>query len=70
MTRLLSDSGFKVERIVRIGKHASAALILNRMSRYFPFMRPVEDFAGRLGISRITVRINPLDIMLVFAVRA
>lgn len=69
MSRLLSDSGFKVEKIVRIGKHASAALVLNRLSRYFRFMRPVEDYAGRLGISRITVRINPLDIMLVFAVR-
>jgi SAM-dependent methyltransferase len=70
MTRLLSENGFKVERIVRIGKHASAALILNRLSRYFRFMRPVEDYAGRLGISRLTVRVNPLDIMLVFAVRA
>jgi hypothetical protein len=69
MTRLLSDCGFKVERIVRIGKYASAALILNRLSRYLKVMRPVEDFAGRLGISRITVRTNPLDIMLVFAVR-
>jgi len=69
MTKLLSESGFKVERIVGIGKHASAALILNRLSRYFRFMRPVEDYASRVGISRITVRINPLDIMLVFAVR-
>lgn len=69
ITRLLSESGFKVERIVRIGKHASAALLLNRLSRYFRFMRPVEDYAERLGISRITLRINPLDIMLVFAVR-
>jgi len=69
MTKLLSESGFKVERIVRIGKHASAALILNRLSRYFRFMRPVEDYASRVGISRITVRINPLDIMLVFAAR-
>jgi len=69
MTKLLSESGFKVERIVGVGKHASAALILNRLSRYFRFMRPVEDYASRVGISRITVRINPLDIMLVFAVR-
>jgi hypothetical protein len=58
-----------VERIVRIGKYASAALILNRLSRYFRFMRPVEDYAARHGISRITVPVNPLDIMLVFAVR-
>jgi 2-polyprenyl-3-methyl-5-hydroxy-6-metoxy-1,4-benzoquinol methylase len=69
MTRLLTDSGFKVEKIVRIGKHASAALIFNRLSRYFKFMRPVEDLAGRAGLSRITFRINPLDIMLVFAIR-
>lgn len=69
MTKLLSDCGFKVEKIVRIGKHASAALILNRLSRYFPFMRPVEDYAARVGVSRLTIRINPLDIMLVFAVR-
>ena len=69
MTKLLSENGFRVDRIGRIGKHASAALILNRLSRYFRFMRPVEDVAGRLGISRLTVRINPLDIMLVFAVR-
>ena len=51
MTRLLSDCGFKVEKIVRIGKYASAALILNRLSRYLKVMRPVEDYAGRLGIS-------------------
>jgi len=69
MTRLLSESGFKVERIIRVGKHASAALILNRLSRYFRFLRPLEDYAERLGISRITFRVNPLDIMLVFAVR-
>jgi len=54
---------------VRIGKHASAALIFNRLSRYFRFLGPLEDYADRLGISRITFRVNPLDIMLVFAVR-
>src|SRR3954463_1014397 len=40
MTRLLTECGFKVEKIVRIGKHASAALVFNRLSRYLPFMRP------------------------------
>jgi len=69
MTRLLTDNGFEVERIVRIGKHASAALVLNRLSRYLPFLRPLEDYAERLGISRLTFRVNPLDIMLAFAVR-
>ena len=69
MTRLLSENGFKVERIVRIGKHASAALVLNRLARYFRFLRPLEDGAERFGISRLTFRVNPLDIMIVFAVR-
>ena len=58
-----------MERIVRIGKHASAAFIINRLSRYFSFLRPLEGAAERLGISRMTFRVNPLDIMLVFAVR-
>jgi 2-polyprenyl-3-methyl-5-hydroxy-6-metoxy-1,4-benzoquinol methylase len=69
INRLLSQSGFTVQRVVRIGKYASAALILNRLSRYFRFLRSVDDFAERCGISRLTVRINPLDIMIVFAVR-
>jgi len=69
ITRLLSESGFRVERITRIGKHASVALILNRLSRYFRILRHGEDLAARLGISRLTFRIDPLDIMIVFAVR-
>jgi len=69
ITRLLSESGFRVERIMRIGKHASVALVLNRLSRYFRFLRHGEDLAARLGISRLTFRVDPLDIMIVFAVR-
>lgn len=70
MTKLLSDSGFKVERILRIGKHASAAFMLNRLSRYFKFLRYAEDLAGRIGESSLTFRVDPLDIMIVFAVRS
>lgn len=69
ITRLLSESGFKVERIVRIGKVASVALILNRLSRYFGFLRRVEDLAARLHVSSLTFRVDPRDIMIVFAVR-
>jgi len=69
MTRLLSDCGFKVEKIVRVGKHASAAFILNRLSRYLRVLRHAEDFAARAGISKFTFRIDPKDIMLVFAVK-
>ena len=69
ITKLLAESGFKVERIMRIGKHASVALILNRLSRYLGFLRHAEDLAGRVGISSLTFRIDPLDIMIVFAVR-
>jgi len=63
MSRLLSDNGLNVERTIRIGKHASVNLILNRLSRYFAW---IPDTIGR---SRFTFRINPMDIMLVFATR-
>jgi 2-polyprenyl-3-methyl-5-hydroxy-6-metoxy-1,4-benzoquinol methylase len=68
-TKLLAESGFKVERIDPIGKYASVALIMNRLSRYSRVFRYGEDFATRSGLSRITFRVNPLDIMLVFAVK-
>src|SRR5207237_9148307 len=42
ITKLLSENGFQVERIMRIGKVASVALILNRLSRYFGFLRHIE----------------------------
>ena len=61
MARLLSDHGLKPERTVRIGKHASMDLILNRLSRHLPWIPQVE------GFSRLTFRVNPMDIMLVFA---
>ena len=69
MSKLLRESGFTVERITRIGKHASIALIMNRLSRYCRALRYGEDLADRLGVSRLTFRVNPLDIMLVFAIR-
>ena len=54
---------------MRIGKLASVALILNRLSRYFRFLRHGEDLAARLGISSLTFRVDPRDILIVFAVR-
>ena len=63
MTKLLSDHGLKVEQTIRIGKHASAGLIANRLSRYLPWLPDVN------GVSRFTFRLNPMDIMLVFATR-
>jgi 2-polyprenyl-3-methyl-5-hydroxy-6-metoxy-1,4-benzoquinol methylase len=67
MTKLLDESGFTVDRIIQIGKHASIALIMNRLSRYVRPLRHVEDLAVHVGVSRLTFRVNPLDIMLVFA---
>jgi len=63
MTRLLSDHGLRVEKHVSIGKHASLDLITNRLSRYLPWLPHVN------GFSQLTFRINPMDIMLVFATR-
>jgi len=61
MARLLSDHGLKLERTIRIGKYASLDLILNRLSRHLRWVPHVE------GFSRLTFRVNPMDIMLVFA---
>ena len=69
MTRLLEKNGFKVERVQRIGKHASVDLIMNRLSRYFHFLRYAENLSRMFGFSRLTVRLNPFDIMLVFATK-
>jgi len=63
MTKLLSDHGLKVETCVSIGKHASLPLITNRLSRYLPWLPHVN------GFSKLTFRVNPMDIMLVFAIR-
>jgi 2-polyprenyl-3-methyl-5-hydroxy-6-metoxy-1,4-benzoquinol methylase len=63
MTKLLSDQGLKVEQIISVGKHASIDLIANRLSRYLPWLPHMN------GLSRLTFRINPMDIMLVFATR-
>src|SRR5262245_18809599 len=38
MTRMLSDHRLKVESITTIGKYASADLIVNRLSRYMPWL--------------------------------
>jgi 2-polyprenyl-3-methyl-5-hydroxy-6-metoxy-1,4-benzoquinol methylase len=64
ISRLLSDEGLKVESLRTIGKFASMDLIANRLARYIPFMPSIN------GFSRLTFRINPLDIMLVFATKS
>jgi 2-polyprenyl-3-methyl-5-hydroxy-6-metoxy-1,4-benzoquinol methylase len=62
--RLLSDHGLTTQRIRTIGKHASMDLIVNRLSRYLPWL-PHSN-----GFSHFTFRVNPMDIMLVFATKA
>jgi 2-polyprenyl-3-methyl-5-hydroxy-6-metoxy-1,4-benzoquinol methylase len=63
MTKLLSDHDLKLEKCVSIGKYASLDLITNRLSRYLPWLPHMN------GFSQLTFRINPMDIMLVFATR-
>jgi len=63
ITRLLSDNGLITEGVRRIGKYASLDLITNRLSRYLPWMPRMN------GFSHLTFRVNPLDIMLVFATK-
>jgi 2-polyprenyl-3-methyl-5-hydroxy-6-metoxy-1,4-benzoquinol methylase len=62
MARLLSECRLKTQRVMRIGKYASIDFIANRLSRYLPGM-PHTNFP------RLTFRLNPLDIMLVFAMK-
>ncbi len=63
LARLLSDHGLRVDRVITIGKHASLDLIINRLSRYFPWLPHTN------GFSRVTFRVNPRDIMLAFATK-
>ncbi len=69
LSKLLTAQGFRVIRIERIGKHASAALVANRLSRYFQSFRRIEDLLQQMGVSRVTMRVNPFDIMIAFATR-
>jgi 2-polyprenyl-3-methyl-5-hydroxy-6-metoxy-1,4-benzoquinol methylase len=69
MTKLLQDGGFKVEKIARVGKYASGALMLNRLSRYFSPLQHFEGLATRLHLSRLTFEMNPYDIMIAIATK-
>ena len=63
ISRLLSDHGLRTDSIAGIGKYASVDLILNRLSRYLPWIPQAN------GFSPLTFRVNPMDIMLVFATK-
>jgi 2-polyprenyl-3-methyl-5-hydroxy-6-metoxy-1,4-benzoquinol methylase len=61
ISRLLSDHGLRVQTNLTIGKYASLDLVVNRLGRYIKWLPNVN------GFSRFTFRVNPMDIMLVFA---
>ena len=63
IVHLVSDCGLRIQDVRSIGKYASFDLITNRLSRYIRWM------PHRKGFSRLTFRVNPLDIMLVFATK-
>ena len=65
--RLMQSEGLKVERIINVGKYASVELMLNRAARYSNAFRPVNSIARSVGLSELTFRITPGDIMLVVA---
>jgi 2-polyprenyl-3-methyl-5-hydroxy-6-metoxy-1,4-benzoquinol methylase len=69
VTRLLQSAGLTVEAVSHVGKYASVDLILNRLSRYSRALGGLIAAARRAGVSRLTVRIDPRDIMIVFARR-
>jgi len=61
ISRLFAECGLRTEDVKSIGKYASLALITNRLSRSLPWLPQMS------GLSHLTFRVNPLDIMLVFA---
>jgi 2-polyprenyl-3-methyl-5-hydroxy-6-metoxy-1,4-benzoquinol methylase len=63
IAQLLSDCGLRTQAVRGIGKYASVDLITNRLSRYLPWIPHLN------GFSNLTFRVNPLDIMLVFATK-
>ena len=65
--QLMEGGGLQVERVLHIGKYASVELILNRLGRYSGLFKPVETFARWSGLSALTCKIDPRDIMLVVA---
>lgn len=69
MKRLMESEGLKIERLMNIGKYASLELVLNRLTRYSSLTNPLAVGARRAGISGLTFRMNPYDIMLVLARR-
>ena len=64
MAKLFEDLGLKVERIERIGKFASPALVLNRLARYFRPLRYAESLAARMNLQRVVIPVDPLDILI------
>jgi 2-polyprenyl-3-methyl-5-hydroxy-6-metoxy-1,4-benzoquinol methylase len=65
--QLMEAEGLKMERALHVGKHASVELILNRLGRYSGLFSPLATLAQRSGLSSLTFKIDPRDIMLVVA---
>jgi len=63
ISRLLRDHELDVAAVHNVGKYASLSFIINRLSRYVRWLPEMN------GLSRITFRVNPMDIMLVFATK-
>jgi 2-polyprenyl-3-methyl-5-hydroxy-6-metoxy-1,4-benzoquinol methylase len=63
VSRLLEAHGLKVVSLTTVGKYASMELVANRLGRYMPWLPNLN------GVSKLTLRVNPRDIMLVFATK-
>lgn len=67
---LLSNHGFTVQKTMAVGKYASVELVLNRLARYSRLAARADSVLRTLDLTRLTLRLNPLDIMLVFATKS
>ena len=70
ISRLLSKRGFVVRKVTSVGKYASPILIFDRLSRYFRIGRAGGGLARAMRLERAAFRVNPLDIMMIFATKS
>jgi 2-polyprenyl-3-methyl-5-hydroxy-6-metoxy-1,4-benzoquinol methylase len=67
--RLMESEGLRVEQVLNVGKYASLELILNRLARISGLFDSAGKLVRRTGLSAVTFKIDPRDIMLVVAAK-
>lgn len=68
ITRLCLETGFEVRELRAVGKSMSVRLFLSRLGRYHkPLAHRLSGWCDQLHLSERTVRLNPGDVMRIYA---